>query len=850
MGNSMRKRTPKRLLCLITFLAIYCPILSAKTIRVPQEFSTIKRALIAADQGDIIEVDDGIYFEKNIVIDKKVRLRSKNLFGAVIDGGGDIESSIIIIREETEIEGFVLKNAGLGIIQRNSPDIHWDAHHLAIIDIRSAIRINDVAKNIGSAKLYNIIVDNSHCAFSTNDAKRLIVSNCLVSDSKYVFGGANHIEFYANKIQIWNCRTVVLEEFLSPPPPATNKIHLGPDILILNTLFEKGFQSSLQSVIKDIISTREYDPAEESHLENLESVTINILGRVYFRLGKNEKSIELYKRASSIGEKIGSSEIVWNAYYGLANSYKREGKAHEAIRFYKKSIEMIESARSEFSLMEQKSAFMVSRIKVYESFVNLLFELHRKHPSANYHEEAFYYAEKSKARAFLDGLHETDIDFEANLDSEIKKEMQDLRNKMARLHVSLKQPQISLEERDYLLNELEKSEDSYTSLMVRIKSKNQDFVNLVNPYIYTYEQIKDKLLNEDTVLLEYYIGENISLAFLATATNLYVARVPGKIILSNLVEKYLNFLTLKDSKEFKGMRGGKRLYQLLLSPFENIIKQGVKRIIIVPDGNLNYLPFESLIWKTQDGTKNNSKNHRFFVEDLKISYAPSASSLIHLMEREVCQQRSMDLLAVTISDPVFDFSPLRYSVKEVRAISKLFNKDKRTLLLNDQATESDLKKYNLNDYKIIHFAVHGIVDDKKWYRSALILWPEKNIVEDGFLQPKDLFNIKLNSDLVVLSACQTRHGKLEKGEGILGLARSFCFSGSKSILSSLWKIDDKQTAQFMKYFYGFLLEGKPKDSALRLAKIEMLKSKYNHPYFWAAFVLIGDFSPLEIDKKH
>ena len=197
-----RKRVIIKMSIFIVSLCHLSVFLSAETIKVPQDYPTIKGAVSSASHGDTIEVDDGFYFEKDIVIDKKLHIKSKNLFGAIVDGGESVKRSIFLVRTEVEIERFILKNARHAIMQRHSLDVGWTAHDLAIVDCDIAICINDKEKNIGSLSAYNIIVNRAKSAFSTNDARCMVVNNCLITNCKNAFSGSNHIEFSVNNISV------------------------------------------------------------------------------------------------------------------------------------------------------------------------------------------------------------------------------------------------------------------------------------------------------------------------------------------------------------------------------------------------------------------------------------------------------------------------------------------------------------------------------------------------------------------------------------------------------------------------------------------------------------------------
>ena len=834
----MVRNRPIILLSLTIFLTILLNIsLSAKTIRVPHDFSTIKQAVNMAIDGDTVEVDDGFYFEKNLVIDKKIHLKSKNLFGAVIDGGKDPSSSIIIIRSQAEIEGFILKNSGCGILQRESPDVTWMGHDLAILDMGlAAININDKYTNIGSASIFNIIVDNANYAFTANDANRLKIENCLVTNTSVVFNGSNFIEFSANRISILNCKAIIatIIPYVEPVPPATHLIDLGPDIHILDDLIINKSNSQVQSVITNILSEKINNKSDGINHHNMESISLDILGEVYFRLGDYDKAVDQFLNAATFAERMGSLEILWDSYYGLARISESRERFSEAIAYYEKSIRTIENFRNRLPLMEYKSAYMQSKMKVYESFIQLLFKLHKSNPLENYHEKAFYFVESFKARTLLDKFQESDIDLESYLHSETKKELNTILTETARIQKALKQSDLPTQKRSILLNKLEEKEDDFTSLMIRIKSRNKEFANLVSPRTCTYTEVRDGLLNDGTALIEYYMGKNNSYIFVGTKDRLYMEQLQDPLLLKNMVRKYLYFLTLDNNKEFMGINGGEKLYSLLIRPALEMQEQNIHRLIIIPDDCLLGLPFETLI----------HRKSKFLIEDFDISYAPSSSALMNLKDLKIRAERTSDLLALASDHSSFGLPPIHKTIYEVNAISKFFDKNKRTLLTKKNATEKNLKGKKLENFKIIHFATHAFIDDKKWYRSALILEPEETSDDDGLLQPKDLITLKFSADLIVLSSCQTRQGKLEAGEGIFGLTRVFLYTGTKSVLSSLWRIDDRISPVFMKYFYQYLAQGKSADSALRLAKIDMLNSKYCHPRYWASFVLIGNSGPI------
>jgi CHAT domain-containing protein len=242
---------------------------------------------------------------------------------------------------------------------------------------------------------------------------------------------------------------------------------------------------------------------------------------------------------------------------------------------------------------------------------------------------------------------------------------------------------------------------------------------------------------------------------------------------------------------------------------------------------------------------------RYLVESAAVSYCPSASALALLGNPDHRERWKKDLLALggpnyahdygtTIEGERIEWAPLVFSRREVLNIAQLFSANTVDVLMGDAATEDSVKKLSLKDYRIIHFACHGFLDERYPYRSALALSLTDASEEDGFLQMREIYGLSMKAELVVLSACQTGKGPLERSEGPMGLARPFFFAGARSVLASLWPVNDQASVVFMREFYSRLRGGSSASEALSGAKRKMLRSKWKHPFFWASFMLQGD----------
>lgn len=843
------------LLRLLATILIAAISLQGEVLHVPRDYVSIKGAVFAASEGDIIEVDDGYYFEGDIVLSKAITIRARNAFRAVVYG--DVESgfteAIFIIRAPASIEGLILKNGFRGILQRGSPDVSWTVDNLAILNMKDgAIQINAIEGNIGRGTVRGVMIDNCGTGISTNDAYSLDVSHCLIANCGLAFSGYNHIQFEVDQAMVWNCRRAFEESEDKLPPPRCSTITRGANIEVVDAGAVRDDSTELLRGSGFLDSGGPSGRGSPGMIGR--GLALAIAGDVYFQLGSFSRSLPFYERALKSGQESRSEEVTWRAHTGLALANEHLGDYPAALENYRKAILLLERLRGKLPLRIYHPGFLQDKAQVYVSFIHLLYEMHKKEPLLDYLEEAFACAERSRARGFLDSLEETGLDFAGGVSPEVVSEGKRLSEEVSRCQLELQSRDLPPARRSKVLAQLEKIENSYRDLMIRMRRDMPSYADRHYPGPIGYREIRAKLLPPGTGLVEFVLGDDYSFAFWATGDSLSLAQLPPGDELLPLVQRYLKFLTLKNPNRFMAEGGSRRLFDILLGSFRAEMGKGIERIIIIPDGHLYYLPFESLIIK---GIGDEQERH-FLVEDFEISYAPSASALVRLAERDRYPSSRKDLVAVSVPEPPgssnflfgnpIDLSKLKHSGEEIDIIGRLFTEDNRRVLDGPLAAEGRLKRFPLGDFRYIHFAVHGIFDDKNWRRSGLLLLREKGSAEDGILQPRDIFLLDLHSDLVVLSACRSGIGNIDTGEGITGLTGGFLFAGSRAVLVSLWNIADRSTAEFMGRFYGHLGERKSLPKALQEAKKEMIRSPYKHPFYWAAFVLIGDARSYSISK--
>jgi len=573
------------------------------------------------------------------------------------------------------------------------------------------------------------------------------------------------------------------------------------------------------------------------------------LGACYLRIGYVKKAKYYFHEAKELSQEIKSKNIFFEAYFGLGQCYENLGEFEKAIEFYQKSIIEIDRVRSRIDLDTFKAGFVRDKLSVYESLINLLFKQGNDSSSFDKNKKIFSIVEKAKARAFLEVLGKSTAEIQEELSTGLKREKQKISEERKN------------GEDDYSL-----IKGDHVLFSSKIPAEELEAMNMILPEPCHLEQVQKELLDQRTALIEYFLGERQSFVFIIKENDYNLFLLPPRDEIRKSIKGYIKEISDPPRGKFRGNLAAERLFRQLLFPFEKNLNDSIEHLIIVPDGLLYYLPFEALV----AGATNKFSKSKFLIEKYKISYAPSSSSLLFLKKKKVRIQPSKSLLAIgnpsyeleeiskndgksssriyreIYENQGFDFSPLPYSEREVKEISKFFQRKRKDVFLGSEAGEDLIKKISLEDYQIIHFACHGLHDEIFPFRSGLVLSLDGDMKEDGFLLVHEIYNLKLIADLIVLSACQTGKGKLENVEGVLGLPRIFFYCGARSVISSLWEVNDKSTARFMSYFYKNLSMGNSKSQALRLAKIRMLKSEYSHPFYWASFVLYGDFSPVPL----
>ena len=606
----------------------------------------------------------------------------------------------------------------------------------------------------------------------------------------------------------------------------------------------EGYPEALRYSLLGLKKAEKIQDQEESA-----NLLVNI-GIIYSKQEHYDRAIEYFRKAIDTASSINGDKILWEAHLEIADAYRKQNNYKKSLESYKRSVSHLEKIRSKIQLEELKASYLGTdkRIDTYYNLIDSLIKLNQLEPEKRFHSEAFFYMEKARARAFLDRLEVSQVNISHGVDAALLNQEEDLMKEISNLNIKLIKPGLSTDQKKNIDDQIRRCEEQLESLKREIRISSPAYAGIKDPQIISLEQTQKQLLDNKTAFFEYSLGKRSSYAFVITKRKLKIFPLPPAKIIQTQVKQYLKALTDKENRDFKL---GYELFSTLIFPG---LEEKIDTLIFIPDDILHYLPFETLL--SQKNTQ------RWLIKDYEIAYAPSISSLHEIIQREQLNgfKPQKDFLA--FGDPffgsnedegngennlkyssatdTFTFLRLKYSGLEIEKIAALFKKPKINIFKREKATEEQLKKLNLTDYNIIHFATHSIIDDKKPARSSIVLSIDETSVEDGLLQMREIFNLKLNAALVTLSACQTGLGQFIKGEGIEGLSRAFFYAGASSVLISLWPVHDQASSQFMERFYSHLRSSNSIINSLRKTKLEMIGSDVlSHPYYWAGFVVTG-----------
>lgn len=578
--------------------------------------------------------------------------------------------------------------------------------------------------------------------------------------------------------------------------------------------------------------------------------------RIHARQENHDKALEYYKKRHAYSEYL-SPQSELTALKALAEQYHALD-SDSALTYGQKAIELIEQHRSNAGAVSELKSGYFGR---YADFYNRMASWALKYDSDV--GRAYRLVEQAKARSLSDELAKASQNIDQKLPEEVRIKRQKMRNKIDNIYTQLERT-IDKSKQPELKEQLRTAELELAAYENSLQDKYPELKSLTSPEAISLEQAQ-AITDEQTAVLEYALADNQLIMFLISRDNVHVEQYSlpeDQELAQQLTSWVADFkdAILSNASRRQLQARSKQLYDVLIKPFEEEMSQ-FENLIIVPDGALAYLPFEAV-----------SKGDQYLIENFRIKYEPSLTSLTLLKEPEPINRK--DLLAVAGSQVSSQneqsyrsarLSALPSTVIEVDSIASHF--EQVSTLKNEQVSEQALKDLlQKNRYQYIHMATHGVIDEEHPGRSGLALSTEEEIkassTEDGMLRSSEIFGLNINSDMVVLSACNTGLGKVVGGEGMLGMQRSFFYAGTSTVVVSLWNVYDRSTASFMDEFYKALLDTPSQEGwvdsmlrwvgwdesipfgrkamAMRQAKLEMIKHPlFNHPVYWAPFIVVG-----------
>ena len=793
--------------------------------------------------------------------DKKQQSYALNSLGRVYAYLGERQKAIEILTESLALSKEVKNKKTEGIALNGIGAIYY--------------RLQDTARaesyHVAALKLFEETDDKYNQAITLN-----YLGNCVNENKDY----QKAIGYYE--------KAIALHKSLSGRQPEPSYFsNLGRSYFQLGNT-DKGFEY-LNEALK--IAQTQSDKSNEAFF-------LKTLGEFYLKLGKLAEAAEFAEKSLDIYRTIEDPTRITKTLYLLTKIKSRLGKTDEAQTHIEEALNLIEGFRAEMSNNTLRDSFSTTIYDYYSAYIELLMQRQKLEPNKNFAELALQANERARARGLLNLLTESNIDIRQGVNESLLAKEKELGNLLtARFEnltkaLSRKSEAVKIAE---LKNEIAQLRTDYEQIQSQIRRQNPRYAALKQPKTLTLKEIQSEVLDTDSVLLEYALGEEKSYLWVVSKDSFRTVELPAKSVIEKTARQFYESLTARNKQiEFETaneradrifiadsdlQKFSKELSAQMLAPAAPFLEN--KRLLIVADGALQYVPFASLtVPKSKVQSPKSKVEDRFLIEEHEIVNLPSASALAILRREMNGRPLAAKTLAV-LADPIFDKTDERFQLvaeknkpptefvavskkrlrssdvgdmdlprlpftrREADSISALVAENQKEKMLDFAANRSSAMSPELANYRYVHFATHGFINNENPELSGIVfsMIDENGKEQDGFLRVNDIFNLKLPAEMVVLSGCRTGLGKEIRGEGLIGMTRGFMYAGAKRVVVSLWDVNDEGTAELMANFYREMLGGKKLSpaSALRQAQISLLKDKrWQNPYFWATFTLQGE----------
>ncbi len=600
--------------------------------------------------------------------------------------------------------------------------------------------------------------------------------------------------------------------------------------------------------------------------------------------------------------------------YNIARANRDLGALEDALSNIRQSIKIIEDLRTNVASPDFRTSYFAGVRKQYDLCIDILMQLDHLQPGEGFATAGLLTSENARARSLIDLLTEAGADIRQGADPSLlehERELLGLLRSQARYQMEVSIGGKNQAESNDVERQINQLKNDYQEVEAQLRDQNPRFQTLTQPVPVSLEQIQAEVRDGDAILLEYALGEERSYLWAVTSDSVHAYELPSGKTLDDAAREVYKLITARQAIGEK-IDGGyqanidesDRLYsekslelsRILLGPVADQL--GTKRLFVVTEGVLQYIPFDALPMPPREKVEANAgeavpKDPLPLIATHEIVTLPSFATLAAI-RRETRKVSSSNKIVAVLADPVFNSKDERVkngaqpsmialsgsnqsssqpalrsfegAIRDGGAMRLVHASDEADAILAStprgtamvargfDATRETAMSSLVGEYKIVHFATHGFLNSEHPEFSGILLSMvnQDGSRTNGFMPLHDIYNLNLSADLVVLSACDTALGKDIKGEGLVGMTRGFMSSGSRSVVASLWKVDDRATAVLMANFYKAMLEdGLPPAAALRSAKQKVRQEKmWSAPYFWAGFVLQGEYKErIVVDRK-
>ncbi len=634
--------------------------------------------------------------------------------------------------------------------------------------------------------------------------------------------------------------------------------------------------------------------------------TLNSIASIYEQLGQQDQALKYYEEALDLNKRTKDNFGESASLFNIARLLKRDGKFLEAKTKIETALQISESLRENVASPEFRSSYIASIYQQFELYIDLLMQLHKQFPNEHWNAAAFEASERGRARSLLEMVAESNHQLRKGIDPSLLEREKALKSQLDELTTPKTGARINdKNERESIEAKMETLIAQYREMEGQIRASNPHYAAIKEPYTLKTKQIQE-LLDSDTVALEFALGHEHSFGWAVTSTSIDSFELPAAAEIESLSRQVYEALVARNQRPTEEsfsqtnariaradsdyLEKATALSEMLLKPALQLLK--FKRIVIIADGVLQYLPFAALPTPGNAATP--------LILDHEVINLPSASVLAVQRQRPANREPATLSLAL-FADPVFDrddervsragkenslhtaanrtsnngpaagrtsvgkgepaevgqalrdvrlgingrIPRLSFSRVEADAILAVTQSLRPLGALDFDASRKLATTEDLSRYRYLHFATHGILNSEHPELSGLLfsMVDEKGKPQNGFLKLVEIYNLNLKADLVVLSACQTALGEDVRGEGLIGLTRGFMNAGALRVVASLWRVDDAATAELMSEFYReMFVNHKSAAAALRSAQIHVSEQKrWRSPYYWAAFTIQGDW---------